>query len=82
MQPFVCTTCGAQKLRDETVKALEAEVKQLRLDAEEMQERCAKVCDEFAKKYAIHAERKTNDPYKVLVCNGVSAAIRALKVAK
>jgi hypothetical protein len=30
LQPFVCTTCGAQKLRDETVKALEAEVKTLR----------------------------------------------------
>jgi hypothetical protein len=26
LQPFVCTTCGAQKLRDETVKALEAEI--------------------------------------------------------
>jgi hypothetical protein len=34
LQPFVCTTCGAQKLRDETVKALEAEVKTLRVDAE------------------------------------------------
>jgi len=30
LQPFVCTTCGAQKLRDETVKALEAEVRALR----------------------------------------------------
>jgi hypothetical protein len=41
-------------------------------------ERCAKVCDSFAEKYAAHAERKGNDSYKALVCNGISAAIRAL----
>ena len=45
-------------------------------------ERCAKLSDSFAEKYAAHAERKGNDPYKVLVCNGISAAIRALKEGK
>jgi predicted transcriptional regulator len=32
LQPFVCTTCGAQKLRDETVKALEAEIAALQIN--------------------------------------------------
>ena len=34
LQPFVCTTCGAQKLRDETVKMLENENAALRKQRE------------------------------------------------
>ena len=33
-QPFVCTTCGAEKLRNATIKTLEAENAALREDAE------------------------------------------------
>ena len=30
LQPFVCTTCGAQKLHDHTTDTLEAEIKRMR----------------------------------------------------
>ena len=31
VQPFVCTTCGAQKLRDHTMDTLEADLKRMRI---------------------------------------------------
>ena len=56
LQPFVCTTCGAQKLRDETVKALEAENARLKAAMDKYSEdemllieRCAKVCENLGK---------------------------------
>jgi hypothetical protein len=36
LQPFVCTTCGAQKLHDETVRVLEKENAALREEIREL----------------------------------------------
>lgn len=36
VQPFVCTTCGAEKLYDETVRSQAAEINHLRAERDEL----------------------------------------------
>lgn len=49
MQPFVCTTCGAEKLYDATLASITEQRDQLeqrlKVSVSETVERCAKVCD-------------------------------------
>ena len=56
LQPFVCVTCGAQKLHDHTLEALEKENAELREKFATIRaatvEECAKVCDDALGDYA------------------------------
>jgi len=52
LQPFVCTTCGAEKLYDTTVVTLQNQLATARNDA---LEEAAKICDEYANKGVVGA---------------------------
>ena len=59
VQPFVCTTCGAEKLRDEIMRVLEQERDQLREQV--------KMLRDAALKAANHVKPTCGDLYKELM---------------
>jgi hypothetical protein len=81
LQPFLCTTCGAQKLHDHTLEVLEKENARLkaamdRYSEDEMLliERCAKVCEAVGKDW-----KEQEDFLKEHAAMYLAEAIRALK---